>query len=416
MDLRLDVFESSNPEELRNGLFKSLAGYSEVFPGSPDARILLKPNLNSNMNALTGNTTDLRLLAAIMEFLKEHSYSNIVIGDGTNSGYYRHNIGVIGRLRVHELARYFGAKVKDLNHSGGRLVALDNGVKAQVAIECLESDLFINVPKLKTHFETGMSVCLKSLIGCLVGQENKKKVHQDLASNILALNRQVKPQLHIVDGLIAMEGLGPTRGTPIRLDTIIVGTDPYLIDLYCARLAGIDYRSVTTLQLAEWRGTLTAAHHDFLASGSIGLKSAKFKPARANRFAGFIHHPRRQKHFLKIRNTSLFSYLASTHWFGRLLFQTGLRQDIFCLEEMELESLTLRTERCSDCGLCRRYCPIQRQLPAALGAPDQFCLQCLYCFMICPHEAIMFNGKPGFLLEQIRQYDERIRSLHSGEQ
>jgi uncharacterized protein (DUF362 family) len=35
------------------------------------APILLKPNLNSNMNALTGNTTDLRLVAAVIEFLKD---------------------------------------------------------------------------------------------------------------------------------------------------------------------------------------------------------------------------------------------------------------------------------------------------------------------------------------------------------
>jgi hypothetical protein len=37
-----------------------------------------------------------------------------------------------------------------------------------------------------------------------------------------------------------MQGLGPTRGTPVCMDTLVVGTDPYLIDLVCARLAEFD--------------------------------------------------------------------------------------------------------------------------------------------------------------------------------
>ena len=81
------------------------------------ANIFLKPNLNSNMNALTGNTTDLRIIAAVTEFLKESGYKNITIGDGTNSGFYRNGISVISRLVIDKLAKYYSVKVVDLNYS-----------------------------------------------------------------------------------------------------------------------------------------------------------------------------------------------------------------------------------------------------------------------------------------------------------
>ena len=46
----------------------------------------------------------------------------------------------------------------------------------------------------------------------------QKKTHKSLAKNILNINKKIRPHLHIVDGLISMEGLGPTRGTPCAQD------------------------------------------------------------------------------------------------------------------------------------------------------------------------------------------------------
>ncbi|MDY7033049.1 MAG: DUF362 domain-containing protein, partial [Thermodesulfobacteriota bacterium] len=223
MEQRFDIIECSSYREIKERLFSALNQYKDILPSSKDTKILLKPNLNSNMNALTGNTTDLRILSVLIRFLQKEGYNKIVIGEGTNSGFYRNKIGVISRLKVDELGRYFGVEVKDLNYSEPYEIKFSDGIKAHVAKECIESDFLINLPKLKTHFEVGMSVCLKNLMGCLVGQENKKKTHLNLAENILRINETVKPQLHIVDGLVAMEGLGPTRGTPIRMDTILIG-------------------------------------------------------------------------------------------------------------------------------------------------------------------------------------------------
>lgn len=412
MKFRLDLIKAYSTNEIKKKLFAALEKYKDIFPSSEKAKILLKPNLNSNMNALTGNTTDLRILSALIQFLKEKGYTNIIIGEGTNSGFYRNKIGVISRLKVDELARYYGVKVKDLNYSEPYEIPFAEGVKAQVARECMEADLFINLPKLKTHFEVGMSVCLKSLIGCLVGQENKKKTHQNLAENILRINQSVRPHLHIVDALVAMEGLGPTRGTPIRMDTILIGTDPYLIDLVCAQIAAFDYKNITTLDLAEKKGLLTKAHHRFLESLDLEKIRKSFDQPKAGPLATFIHSPKRQKYFLKIRNTPFFSYLASTDWFGNLLFLTGLRQDVFTQDEMSCNGLFLQEEQCSQCGICRNICPLGLDLPGYLKDMDNRCIHCLYCYSTCPQKAIKFNGKLGFFAEQLKQYDNMIRMLY----
>ena len=412
MAFRLDIIKTNSIKEIKEKLFLVLETYKEILPVSNTASILIKPNLNANMNALTGNTTDLRLLASAIEYLKFRGYKNIAIGEGTNSGYYRNNISVISRLKVEELAKYYGIKVKDLNYSEPVYINFEDGVKAGIAKECLESGFVINMPKLKTHFEAGMSVCLKNLMGCLVGQTNKKKTHKSLARNILHINENIKPNLHIVDGLIAMEGLGPTRGKPKKMGIIILGTNPCLIDLLCAKIANFDHRLITTLKLAEDKGIITKDYHEFIQSQDITGLIKEFEKPKANFFASFIHSPKRQKYFLAVRNTRFFSYLASTQLFGKLLFLSGLRQDNFIKEEMSFEGLTFHIGRCiKGCTKCTDYCPVGLKLPDEFENKYNNCIGCLYCFLVCPAKAVEFKGKLGFMAEQLRQYDDIIREI-----
>ena len=412
MDFRLNILRCASFNDIVSGIEDVLEVYGDLLPSDKNAAILIKPNLNSNMNALTGNTTDLRILSALILGLKKRGYARITIGEGTNSGFYRNNISVISRLGVDRLAEYHGAKIKDLNRSGGCEIPFDGGKNAYVAQEVFEADMLINLPKMKTHFEAGMTGCLKNLIGCLVGQENKKKAHDNLAENILKLNEAVHPHLHIVDALIAMEGLGPTKGVPIRMDRLIVGTDPYLIDLLCAYLAGFNFLLIPALALAREKGRLTRAHFEFLDTLDLSDSRKKFAPPRAGGLARFIHNPRRQKFFLKIRNTPFFSCLAGTGWFGKLLYLADLRQDVFCFEEMRLKGLSVNRDLCDECGLCRDICPLGMYLPEKLDDPDSPCFHCLYCYSICPKQAVELEGEMGFFREQVKQYEKKIRKVY----
>jgi uncharacterized protein (DUF362 family)/ferredoxin len=414
---RLHLRRAGDTGAVRRAVEEILPDYAHVFPTDRDAAILVKPNLNANMNALTGNTTDLRLLTAVLGFLRQAGYRNVTVGEGTNSGFYRNKIGVIERLRVDRAAAAFGYAAVDLNSAAGVPVSFEDGVLAEVARPAMEAALVINLPKLKTHFEAGMSVCLKNLMGCLVGQVNKKKTHHSLAANIVNLNMALRPALHIVDALVAMEGLGPTRGTPVRLDSLVFGENPYLIDLACARLAGFPAAAVRPLAEARRRGLLGPDMDAFLDTQALPLAAGRpLAPPVAGRLATFIHSPKRQKYFLAVRNTRFFTWLAGTDWFGALLFKTGLRQDVFCREEMRLDGLGLNAAACDACGACQRFCPagLDPRQVAATGERTG-CLECLYCYLVCPRTALVFQGEWGFLAEQLRQYDTLVRRLDGGE-
>ncbi|KJR40234.1 iron-sulfur binding protein [Candidatus Magnetoovum chiemensis] len=408
---RFNALSAETVEDIKHSIDKMLSQeYASLLPSDKAASILIKPNLNSNMNALTGNTTDLRLIAAVVESLKSLGFNSITIGEGTNSGFYRSGISVISRLRIAELAKYYNIAVKDLNYSDTVDIEFENGVKAQAARECLESAFLINMPKLKTHFEAGMSVCLKNLMGCLAGQTNKKKTHQSLSANILNISKVIKPNLHIVDAIISMEGLGPTRGTPVTTGMIFVGTDPLLIDLACAKFASFDYEKARTLKLAKDKGLIDSSYYEFVGKLEFPRKF-NFAPPKAGPIASFIHSPKRQKYFLAVRNTALFNYLCSTKIVGKALFLTGLRQDVFIDEDMELKSLTINKTKCVKCGKCAQFCPVSLNLPDALSNNDKEkrCIECMYCFCICPNNAVEYEGRLGFMEEQLRQYDSLIR-------
>ena len=363
------------------------------------------------MNALTGNTTDLRILAAVVGFLKEAGYRQITIGEGTNSGFYRSGISVIERLKIDRLARHFGVAVKDLNYSAPVPIAFEDGVTAAVAQECVDADLFINLPKLKTHFENGMTVCLKNLMGCLVGQENKKKTHQSLAANILHINLQVKPHLHLVDAVIAMEGLGPTRGTPLKTGMLFAGTDPLLLDLVCARFASFDYRKVRTLAEAERRGLIDGRHHAFVGERSrcrARSRSRRRRPGRS-RISFTARSGRSTFWRYGTRRSSITSALPGPS--APCSTRRGCARTF---------SWTRRW-RSSPCrsipGGARRAAGAPVTVPRSRTAcgprrgERRPLVQCLYCMRCVRSGRSSSDGKPGFYAEQIKQYDEIIRRM-----
>ncbi len=412
------LFRCKNLADLKKHLKTNLQGnFSFLFPKDKGSSILVKPNLNSNMNALTGNTTDLRLLASIIEFLKDWGYTKITVGEGNNSGFFRAGINVISRLKVDKLAEYYGVKIVDFNYSDSEEIELENGIKANVAKECLGADFFINVPKLKTHYETEMSVCLKSLIGCLVGRENKKKVHCSLIRNILKLNEAIEPDLHIVDGLIAMEGTGPSLGEPKKIDTVLIGTDPYLIDMVASKVAGYsDFKEIPVLNEALKQGKID--ERMIKEYKKIQVEAYYFKRPKVSFLVKLTINPRIQKHLIKIRYAPLIKKIFNWAFVRKILFALKISQDYIVFKELEISLPYLQNGMCGDqCHACGDICPLDFKLPQDFGSERiKSCIKCLYCYSICPEKNIQVNGDLGFFKQQLKEYDTQIRNLFIGTQ
>lgn len=372
-------------------------------PGWPDAAILLKPNLNNDLLALTGNSTDLRVLVALVRALQQRGYTNITLADGPNIGIYRKGVDVLGRLGIRALAGRLGLRVLDLNQAPTVEVEVATG-KVRVAEVCLRADFFIGVPKVKTHAEAGLSAAVKNLMGCVSGVD-KRLMHRDLAANLVHLNEQVRPHWILVDGLIGMEGNGPGDGAPRRLDLLLCGDDPFRLDLLLARLVGLDYAAIPYLAIARQRGHIS--DEDIRLVERIAPVAA-FEPApRRGLAARILDH----RALALVRD--LTRPLHGSEAARAMLYRLGIIQDVYRQAEARIEKLSLDRQRCDDCGACVTVCPMELPVTDAdfgfLETPA--CLGCLYCALICPREAIAIEGDLGYLHDHLARYGKSIRCL-----
>lgn len=369
----------------------------------PDASIVIKPNLNNDLLALTGNSADLRVLVSLIDVLKDMGFANITIADGPNVGIYRKGADVFGRLGVRRLAEYLGVNLVDLNHSDFREIEVHTGL-VRVSELCLTADYLINVPKIKTHAEAGMSVAEKNLMGCVVGTDTRI-MHQDLGANLVRLNEVLKPDLVIVDGLIGMEGNGPGDGDPRKLDLMLAGKDPFVLDLLVSKLVGLDKNSISCLRIANENGRFSDAVLEQI--DEIRPLFQLVLPPKRSPVTELLEH----RALGKVRDMTRF--IHGSEWARKLLYRFGIMQDVYEAAEARIETLILDRDLCNDCGKCLDVCPTR--LPITDAGYDFFaasdCLGCLYCALVCPLEAIQIKGELGYLEAHLKRYGEAMRSL-----
>ena len=109
----------------------------------------------------------------------------------------------------------------------------------------LDCDGLINLPKMKTHQLTRITGAVKNLFGCIPGKRKALYHVQfpdvDVFSRLLVqLNLTVRPRLHVMDGIIAMEGNGPVGGTPVDMRVAMASLDPLAMDTLATKIMGFD--------------------------------------------------------------------------------------------------------------------------------------------------------------------------------
>jgi ferredoxin len=144
------------------------------------------------------------------------------------------------------------------------------------------------------------------------------------------------------------------------------------------------------------------------ADVDVPVADPPFERPHPSLLARFIHSPKRQPFFFKVRALPPFEYLASTRVGGNLLYRTGLRQDVFVKDDAVVLEVSFDASLCRGEGACRAYCPVPMELPVQAGDPREGCVHCLYCVQVCPSGALSWKGEAGFQGEQERQYGEII--------
>jgi len=351
-------------------------------PEDKKKTILLKPNLNNDMLALTGGTTDLRIIVAVIMALKKRGYKKIVIGDGPNTGIFHAKLDVFSRLRIKEIAKRFNISYIDFNNSD-YIEQYIGSHKTRIAKICYDAFL-INMPKIKTHTEAKLSCCMKNLVGCNIGL-NKRAVHWDLTRNIVELNKILKPDLNIVDGLIAMEGDGPSKGTPKKLNLMLAGKNSFILDYYVSRLTNI--KNIPYLDYARELGLLQEDGLKF--DNKYNIKNTK---------SHFIVNFLLGNYFVLPRYWKIFNWFFDLNATGYLLSALNIRQDIYDNTEVnaEIKKISNVNKNLDD------ICPVMLKISDKNFKFDSKCIKCMYCYMVS--ENIKAYGNIGFLKSQEKVY------------
>ncbi len=250
--------DSYDPALCRQALVDVLAPIGGLDFVQPGMRVGIKANLVSFMKPEAAATTHPVLLCALTELIRERG-ATVVIGDSPGGIYTATYVKSVYRATGMYDTEAAGA---ELNMDFGQKTAhYPDGMVAksfQYTSWLDDCDVLIDFCKLKSHGMMGMSAAAKMMFGTIPGT-NKPEYHfkcpnpADFARMLVDLDEYFHPALSIVDGIVGMDGNGPTAGDPKPMGLLLASPSPHAVDLVCAHLIGLKPMDVPTLIAAQER-------------------------------------------------------------------------------------------------------------------------------------------------------------------
>lgn len=250
-------------------VLEPLGGLDWVKPGM---KIAVKVNLISGMKPEAAGTTNPALVGALSELLCERGAS-VTVGDSPGGLF---SAGYVGRMYtaagLHTVEEHGAMLNQDFSQ---RIVNNPEGMVCRrfpYTSWLDNADAVINFCKLKTHGMMAFTGAAKNLFGVIPGT-NKPEFHfqfsnpANFARMLLDVDTFVNPRLSICDAVVAMEGNGPTAGTPRPMGFLAASESPHKLDLLCAATIGLKRTDVPTLVAAYERDLIPSAAEDLEVAG-----------------------------------------------------------------------------------------------------------------------------------------------------
>ncbi|GBD99693.1 hypothetical protein BMS3Abin07_01733 [bacterium BMS3Abin07] len=216
---------------------------------SKSSRVIIKPNITAPKLPSTGTTTHHEVIIGVLEALPGFNNVKIVESDATSSD-FKENIQGWG---YSFLENYSNAALINLSKEPVKKKIILYGIRNSYEVEIPELlfnyDILINLPVMKTHILTGVSLGIKNLFG-LLPCKNKSLYHINIHDILFAIYKRFQSDLTILDGIVGMEGMGPIFGEPANAKMILAGDDVALLDAVAARIMGFDPYSIAYLNSA----------------------------------------------------------------------------------------------------------------------------------------------------------------------
>ena len=335
-------------------------------------RIFLKVNTVGAFAPDAAITTHPTFVQAMIRTLKTFS-SDITVGDNPAT---KDSTVALRKSEIYDIVLKEGATV----YSNKDTIFIYNKEgkhfnQFEVSASMMDCDILINLPKLKTHALTYMTCAQKNLFGIIPGLSKAKwhvkasspaafgEMINDLYQAILN-HFQDKKIIHFCDGILGLEGEGPsTGGSPKQANAILASTDAVSLDYIAGKVIKADLNKLFISQIATKR--------------KLGpeVKDIQILGDNLDTFSNI--------QFAMPKNTEGIPAL-------KLLKIKGIRNIL-------LEHPKINTDICIQCGECAKICasgPMTIKKGSYPTLQSNACIRCWCCQEVCPVNAITKTKRP----------------------
>lgn len=372
-----DSYDITRLTSLLHDAFAKLGITKDLIAGK---KVVIKPNLVLAKKPDFGATTHPAFVEACTNVLHEMGAAAITLADSPGGPYNAAALSVV--YRTCEMAPLASDKLRINDDFTWKSVQWSQGKKAK-NFHCItpvaEADVVVDLCKLKTHSLTTLSCAVKNLFGILPGVE-KFEMHatfpqiadfSEMLVDLASYLTSTKTFIAICDGILSMEGNGPTHGTPKMTGQVLVSRSPYALDVLAEHMLRAD-GEVLMLNEAAKRGLVERDWQKITLLGETDCPSFDFR--RPDTEAGKM---------LK----SLPNFMG-----GRFakFFETKPK---------------ILSEKCVGCGRCVTSCPqhtisvIEKHGKKKAKIDHSRCIRCYCCQELCPIGAV--GVKQNFLIKLI---------------
>jgi len=241
--------EDLSEEGIKNATSKAIEESGFKLPKKLNSMIL-KVNLRYYWDTSTGETTDPRVVSAIIDYTRDRCGRevDVIIAEADASAMRtKYAFKMLGYEKLAQRRSVRLLNLCECEKVEREVTVNQRKFTLPVAQPMLNADLLINVPKLRTHRLTTISCSLKNLFGS-IAVPRKVVYHSNLNEVMVGINKLIKSHLTVVDGIVALGKY------PLKMGLIFASEDQLAIDFVAAMIMGYNPRHIRHLTLAKKEG------------------------------------------------------------------------------------------------------------------------------------------------------------------
>ncbi len=212
-------------------------------------RVYIKPNL-SHPEYLPGVVTSPEVMRQVVSLLRDGN-SEVIVGESNGFNYPCWT--AFDKTGVQAAVEAAGGTVINLSEDKVVEVKFQTNTPLKrlfLPKTIMDADAVVDLPLMKTHEFMAYSGALKNLFGC-VPSNRRIYLHPYLPEVFYRLYALFKPALTIMDARIGIEGNGPTKGKPVKMDLFLTGNDALAVDIVAAEVMMLDWKKTYLKYVAD---------------------------------------------------------------------------------------------------------------------------------------------------------------------